>query len=85
MEETADIEFGAEVNANEAPVVRLVNSIYEMMLVTDEIKEPVLKRVSTGELSWLAEERGMVRSREDGLFKAARSATMIEEVLRTVV
>lgn len=45
----------------------------------------MLKRVSTGELRWLAEERGIVRLREDGLIKAARSATMIEEVLRTVV
>ena len=59
--------------------------IYEMMLVTDEVKELVLKRVSTGELSRLAEERGMVRLREDGLIKAARGETTIEEVLRTVV
>lgn len=56
-----------------------------MMLVTDEIKELVLKRVSTGELSLLAEERGMVRLRDDELIKVARGVTTIEEVLRTVV
>jgi type IV pilus assembly protein PilB len=59
--------------------------IYEMMIVTDEIRELVLSRVSTGELSRAAEERGMVRLREDGLIKAAAGATTIEEVLRTVV
>ena len=59
--------------------------IYEMMLVTDQIKELVLKRVSTGELGRLAEQSGMVRLRDDGLIKAARGATTIEEVLRTVV
>ncbi|MDQ3317235.1 MAG: Flp pilus assembly complex ATPase component TadA [Actinomycetota bacterium] len=59
--------------------------IYEMMIVTDEIKELVLRRVSTGDLSRAAEERGMVRLREDGLIKASRGETTIEEVLRTVV
>jgi type IV pilus assembly protein PilB len=59
--------------------------IYEMMIVTDEIKELVLGRVSTGEISRVAEEKGMVRLREDGLIKAARGVTTIEEVLRTVV
>jgi type IV pilus assembly protein PilB len=59
--------------------------IYEMLVVTDEIKELVLGRVSTGEVSRVAEGRGMVRLREDGLIKAAGGATTIEEVLRTVV
>jgi len=45
----------------------------------------VLRRVSTGELSRAAEESGMVRLRQDGLIKAARGITTIEEVLRTVV
>ncbi len=60
--------------------------IYEMMVVNDEIREMVLRRVSAGELSRAAEqEAGMVRLREDGLLKAARGMTTIEEVLRTVV
>jgi type II secretory ATPase GspE/PulE/Tfp pilus assembly ATPase PilB-like protein len=33
----------------------------------------------------VAEENGMVRLREDGLVKAARGVTTIEEVLRTMV
>jgi type IV pilus assembly protein PilB len=59
--------------------------IYEMMVVTGPIKEMILKRVSTGEVSRVAESEGMARLREDGLIKAARGVTTIEEVLRTVV
>jgi type IV pilus assembly protein PilB len=59
--------------------------IYEMMVVSGQIKEMILKRVSTGEVSGVAEAEGMARLREDGLIKAARGVTTIEEVLRTVV
>lgn len=59
--------------------------IYEMMVVGGRIKEMILKRVSTDEVSRVAESDGMVRLREDGLIKAARGVTTIEEVLRTVV
>ena len=46
----------------------------------------VLDRVSAGEIGRTAkQEGGMVRLREDGLLKAARGMTTIEEVLRTVV
>ena len=60
--------------------------IYELMVVDDQIREMVLRRASTGEISRAAEqEGGMVRLRADGLLKAARGLTTIEEVLRTVV
>lgn len=59
--------------------------IYEMMVLTDEIRDLVLRRVSTDEIGRAAEEAGMVRLREDGLVKAAKGITTIEEVLRTVV
>lgn len=59
--------------------------IYEMMVVTEEIKDLVLRRVSTGEISRTAEKDGMIRLRDDGLLKAADGATTIEEVLRNVV
>lgn len=58
---------------------------YEMMVVNDELKELVLRRVSTNEVARAAEAAGMVRLREDGLVKAAHGQTTIEEVLRTVV
>ncbi len=59
--------------------------IYEMMVLDDEIRDLVLRRVSTDEVSRAAEESGMVRLREDGLIKAAQGITTVEEVLRTVV
>ena len=59
--------------------------IYEMMVVTDEVREIVLKRASSEEVRRSAEEGGMIPLREDGLIKAARGITTIEEVLRTVV
>jgi type IV pilus assembly protein PilB len=59
--------------------------IYEMMVLTDEVRELVLGRASTGELARAAQGQGMVRLREDGLLKAAAGVTTIEEVLRTVV
>ncbi len=59
--------------------------IYEMMVLTDEIKELVLRRASSDEIGRVAEASGMVRLREDGLRKAAEGITTVEEVLRTVV
>lgn len=59
--------------------------IYEMLVLTDEIREAVLKRGSADEVRHVAEEQGMVPLRDDGLAKAARGITTIQEVLRTVV
>ena len=59
--------------------------IYEMMLVTREIEEMILRGSSTGEIASAAERDGMVSLRDDGLLKAAEGITSIEEVLRTVV
>src|SRR5215216_1188355 len=54
--------------------------IYEMMVLTDEIREAVIKRGSADEVRHIAEEQGMVPLRDDGLSKAARGLTTIEEV-----
>ena len=59
--------------------------IYEMLILSDEIRDLVLRRVSTDEIGRAAEKSGMVRLRDDGLIKAARGVTTVEEVLRTVV
>ena len=58
--------------------------IYELMVSTERIRDLVLRRSSTDEIVRAAEEDGMVRLREDGLLKAARGITTIEEVLRVV-
>ncbi|HJQ28538.1 MAG TPA: ATPase, T2SS/T4P/T4SS family, partial [Rubrobacter sp.] len=59
--------------------------LYELMVVTDELKDFILRRASTAEINEAAQREGMVRLREDGLLKAAQGMTTIEEVLRTVV
>ena len=59
--------------------------IYEMMPVGDAVRDLILRRAPAGALGRVAEEAGMVRLREDGLLKAARGITTIEEILRTVV
>ena len=59
--------------------------LYELMLVTEEIKDLILRRASTGEVARAAQDAGMTRLKEDGLLKAAEGVTTVEEVLRTVV
>jgi type IV pilus assembly protein PilB len=59
--------------------------VYELMVVTDEIREMILRRAQAAEIGRAARRGGMTRLREDGLLKAARGVTTIEEVLRTVV
>ncbi|AHY46148.1 Type II secretory pathway ATPase PulE/Tfp pilus assembly pathway [Rubrobacter radiotolerans] len=59
--------------------------IYELMVMTEEIKRMVLSRESNDEISRAAQRAGMIRLKEDGLHKAAAGLTTVEEVLRTVI
>jgi type IV pilus assembly protein PilB len=59
--------------------------IYEMMVVGEESRDLVLKRASADEVRRVAKEEGMIALRDDGLMKAARGITTIEEVLRSVL
>lgn len=59
--------------------------IFELMEVDEEIKALVIRRASSTEIGRAAENRGMLRLKDDGLLKAAEGTTSIEEVLRTVV
>ncbi len=58
--------------------------IFEVMVVTDEIRKMILLRSSAGEIARVAESQGMVRLRDDGLLKASRGITTIEEALKTL-
>ncbi len=59
--------------------------IYELMAVSETIRDLILRRTSADEIGRVAEEEGMVRLRDEGLLKAARGITTIEEILRSVV
>jgi type IV pilus assembly protein PilB len=54
------------------------------MVISDEIRKMILLRSSATEISRVAESQGMVRLRDDGLLKAAKGTTTIEEALKTL-
>ena len=56
--------------------------IYEVLEMSEKIKELTIKRASQDEITEVAKEEGMITMLEDGFIKAARGFTTIEEVLR---
>jgi type IV pilus assembly protein PilB len=59
--------------------------IYEVLAVTETIKELIVKRATGGEIQNQAVKEGMRTMVEDGFIKAAQGITSIEEVLRVIV
>jgi len=59
--------------------------LYEVMEITDELKELILVGASAMELKKKALEGGMITLRRSGLIKAAAGQTTLEEVLRETV
>ena len=59
--------------------------LFELMIVSEALRDQVIHRSSTSEMYRTAVEDGMIPLRSDGMMKAARGATTIGEVLRTVV
>ena len=51
-------------------------------MMSNDIRDLVLKRCDVGDIARLAVEQGMVSMRDDGLQKAVAGLTSIEEVLR---
>lgn len=60
-------------------------AIYELMSMTEKIKEAILKGASAGQLRFLAREQGMRTLRRSALLKLKRGVTTIEEVLNSSV
>ena len=59
--------------------------LYEVMEITDEIRELILIGASSLELRKKSIEDGMITLREAGLYKIRNGVTTIEEVLRETV
>lgn len=55
--------------------------IYELLMVSDEIRSLTLKRVDSGTIKRAAQAEGMTTLREDGALKVLQGITTIEEVL----
>ena len=58
--------------------------IYEVLPVTESIKELIVQQVISDKIQAQAEQEGMVTMVEDGLVKAVQGLTTIEEVLRVI-
>ncbi|MBU4590880.1 MAG: GspE/PulE family protein [Candidatus Omnitrophica bacterium] len=56
--------------------------IFELLVMTDAIREMVLNNASSTEISQKAKEMGMRTLKEDGMEKVRRGYTTIQEVLR---
>jgi type IV pilus assembly protein PilB len=59
--------------------------LYEVVEITDEIRELILVGASALELRKKAIEQGMMTLRRSGLIKAAAGVTTLEEVMRESV
>ncbi|WP_167351995.1 GspE/PulE family protein, partial [Xanthomonas bromi] len=57
-------------------------TIVEFLVMNDELRRAVMRRAGMGEIEQLARQAGMRTMYEDGLSKALRGETTIEEVLR---
>ncbi len=56
--------------------------LFELLVVTDEIKQALLKSPNAGALRDIAREQGMTALRQDGWRKVQAGMTTVEEVLR---
>jgi type IV pilus assembly protein PilB len=59
--------------------------IYEVLPITQPIKELINKKADTNQIQVQAQNEGMVTMTEDGFVKAAQGITSIEEVLRVII
>ena len=58
--------------------------IFEVLPVTEEIKDLIIKKSSTSVIAQVAKKNGMRTMIEDGFIKAAKGLTSVEEVLRVI-
>ncbi len=56
--------------------------LYEVMDVSEEVRELIVKRATSAEIQRKAMEQGMVTMRQDGYLKALQGITTLEEVNR---
>ncbi|MDO8265060.1 MAG: GspE/PulE family protein [Candidatus Parcubacteria bacterium] len=59
--------------------------IYEVLPVTETIKDLIVKEATSDQIQAQARKEGMITMLEDGFIKAAQGVTSIEEVLRAIM
>jgi type IV pilus assembly protein PilB len=58
--------------------------LYEVMAMSEEIERLTVERASSDAIRAVAIDQGMITLRDDGLDKAIRGLTSIEEIARVV-
>jgi general secretion pathway protein E len=58
------------------------SGVYEMMMITDEVRNNVLRNADSNTIKKIARNDGMISLRDDGVRKVLAGVTTIEEVLR---
>ena len=58
--------------------------IFEVMEMTEKVKEKVIERAGSDDINKAAEDDGMITMLEDGLVKALNGDTTFEEILRVI-
>ena len=56
--------------------------IFEVMEITPEIKELILKEVSSAEIAEMARQQGLTTLRADAMRKLKKGITTLDEVVR---
>jgi len=80
-----DIEFYKPKPSKDCPEgYRGRIGIYEVLPVTEMIKELIIKKADADQIQAQAQKEGMRTMIEDGFIKAAQGVTSIEEVLRVI-
>jgi len=59
--------------------------IFEVLAITETIKELIVKKATSAQITAQAQKEGMRTMIEDGFVKAAQGITSIEEVLRVII
>jgi type II secretory ATPase GspE/PulE/Tfp pilus assembly ATPase PilB-like protein len=78
------IQFHKAVPAGDDDGYKSRVGIHEVLLMTQSIKDLIMKGVGTNELEAQAKKEGMLTMLEDGIYKSVSGLTTIEEVLRVV-
>jgi general secretion pathway protein E len=58
------------------------SGLYEMVMITDEVRNNVLRNADSNTIKQIARNDGMISLREDGVRKVLAGVTTLEEVLR---
>jgi type IV pilus assembly protein PilB len=84
--EIGDLEFYKPKSSKDCPEgYKGRVGIFEVLPVTETIKELIVKKATSDKIQEQAKKEGMLTMIEDGLIKAVQGITSIEEVLRVTI